>query len=286
MTTAANIRLEPLNLEQTLGCGQTFRWRQLRDGSWQGPLKDQLVTLRSDGPHLQIVSSPGTPDIGRVVSELLRAEDDIRAIQSSLSRRDHILAKGMKGLSGLRIVKMDEWECLLSFTLATYANIPRIARMIDTLALSYGSRIQGGAYSFPTLTRLRKASVGDLRRCGLGYRAGYVHEIGERLTADELERMKELSYAELRKELIALPGIGEKVADCVSLFGFGRLEAFPIDVWMERALKRLYKVQGTYKRLSAFAHEKFGPYAGYAQEYMYYNERMRARGAACLFSKE
>ncbi len=90
----------------------------------------------------------------------------------------------------------------------------------------------------------------------------------------------------MRAELKRLPGVGDKVADCVALFGFGKLEAFPIDVWMERALSRLYGQKGTYRRLAGFAHERFGEFAGYAQEYLYYNERAHSRNGSCLFSKE
>jgi N-glycosylase/DNA lyase len=286
MTTTITIRLAPLSLTQTFGCGQTFRWRPLADGSWRGPLRDQLVTLTSVGPHLKIESFPGDAGIDRLVSEHLRAGDDVNSIQKKLSVRDPVLARGIRDLRGLRIVKMDEWECLLSFTLATYANIPRISRMIDTLARNYGKRISESTYSFPTLSQMRKATLADLSECGLGYRAKYVYSICQRLTEDDLRRLKGLSYDDLRAELIALPGVGNKVADCVALFGFGRLESFPIDVWIERALKRLYGVEGSYGKLSAFAHKKFGGYAGYAQEYMYYNERAHAHDGVCLFSEE
>jgi len=284
MTNAAIIRLEPLNLPQTLGCGQTFRWHPLPGGSWSGPLGDQLVTLTKVGSGLRAASVPGTPNLKHMIREHLRADDNIRAIQKELSARDPILANGIPRLRGLRIVKMDEWECLLSFALATYANIPRISRMIDALATRFGTRIQGSTYSFPTLQQMKKAKPKDLANCGLGYRAKYVHSLSHKLNADELIRLKRLRYEDLRIELIQLPGVGDKVADCVALFGFGRLESFPIDVWMERALKRLYRVEGTYRKLAAFAHDRFGEYAGYAQEYLYYNERARARNGSCLFS--
>ena len=98
--------------------------------------------------------------------------------------------------------------------------------------------------------------------------------------------MMDRPYENLRRDLVELPGVGEKVADCVSLFGFGRLESFPIDVWMERALKRLYGQKGSYSKLRHFAADRFGKYAGYAQEYIYHNERMRGRTGACMFLEE
>ena len=279
--------LDPLDLAKTLGCGQTFRWRVLPDGSWRGPLDDQLVVLsKSANSKLRIRAEPGREDAVRLVREHLRADDDIGSIQNSLRLMDPVLGNGMRGLKGLRLVKIDEWECLVSFALATYANIPRISKMIETLAMRYGDPIADGVHRFPTRSRLADASESELRGCGLGYRAAYIRAIAEDLTDDRLESMKDMEFEELRDALKELPGVGDKVADCVALFGFGRLEAFPIDVWIERALARLYHRKGTYQRLREFASRRFGPYAGYAQEYLYYNERAHAPGGACLFSEE
>lgn len=282
-----SIELEPLDLAKTLGCGQTFRWRMRPDGSWIGPLDDQIVVLaKKTASKLSVAVRPGRGDAKDLVREHLRAGDDIERIQNSLRSRDPVLERGMKALRGLRIVKLDEWECLVSFALATYANIPRISRMIETLAGRYGEPIAEGVHRFPSRAKLVRAGEQELRGCGLGYRAAYVHALAEELTEDRLESMKRMDFEELRDALKELPGVGDKVADCVALFGFGRLEAFPIDVWMERALARLYHQRGAYRRLREFASEKFGPYAGYAQEYLYYNERAHAPGGACLFSKE
>jgi len=279
------LEIDPLDLDMTLGCGQTFRWRRSEDGSWSGPLGKRLVTLKSDGDTLAISARPSGEGVAEAVARHLRADDDIDRIQRTLSK-DSVLGQGVRRLRGLRIVKMDEWECLVSFALATYANIPRISRMIDSLATEYGRRIAPGTHEFPDQARLSKASARDLRRLGLGYRADYVKGICDGLDAGGLDRMTRMDLARLREELKTLPGVGDKVADCVSLFGFGRLEAFPIDVWMERALKRLYGQEGTYRRLREFAAERFGPFAGYAQEYMYMNERGLASGQACAFSAQ
>ncbi len=283
MTTTSQIRLDPLDLAQTFGCGQTFRWHPLPDGTWQGPLGDQLVSLRKRGDRVFVRAFPGDAHLKNAVERHLRAGDDISVIQRTLAERDETLANGMRKLRGLRIVKLDEWECLISFTLATYANIPRISKMIEALARSYGRRISDGVFAFPTLEQLKRASQSDLVRLGLGYRAKYIHSICSELSPDRLERLQRMSYPDLREELKALPGVGDKVADCVALFGFGKLESFPIDVWIERALGRLYRQRGSYSRLASFAHEKFGVYAGYAQEYLYYNERVHAPDGSCMF---
>lgn len=279
------IRITPLDLEQTLGCGQTFRWRRLQDGTWRGPLGDRVFTLRRSRTGLEAEVFPGRKGAADALAEHLRAEDDVAAVQRSLSN-DPVLARGMRDVRGLRIVKMDEWECLLSFMLATYANIPRISKMIETLSARYGEPITDDVSAFPSISRLREVPEAELRRCGLGYRAAYVHAACEAIGETDIARMKRLGTEDLRQELKSLPGVGNKVADCVTLFGFGRLEAFPIDVWMERALLRLYGQKGSYERLRRFASGRFGSYAGYAQEYLYFNERRRASAGVCAFSQE
>ncbi len=276
------VRISPLDLNQTLSCGQTFRWRQ-RDDSWEGVLDHRLVRMHQRGRVLKIESTPDDRNVVTLVEEHLRVHDDIALIQRRLSR-DPTLAKGLRNVRGLRIVKMDEWECLVSFVLATYANIPRISKMVETLCSRFGEEVADGMHSFPDIGRMGQVSSKELACCGLGYRAEFVSALSSSLTDRDIHRMKQMPFEDLRRELVELPGVGDKVADCVALFGFGRLEAFPIDVWMERALARLYGVKGNYRKLRAFAAERFGEYAGYAQEYLYYNERLCAARGACMFS--
>jgi len=279
------VEVAPMDLDLTLGCGQTFRWRRNTNGLWSGVLGDQFISLKQNGPRIVGEAAPGGRCVGESVLELLRAQDDIGRIQRTL-RRDPVLALGMKRMKGLRIVKLDEWECLISYVLATYANIPRIMKMVDALAVNYGQRIARGAHAFPDRRRLSKSTTKELTKLGLGYRAGYIKELCELVDDQTLHSLSAAPYENLRRELIELPGVGEKVADCVSLFGFGRLESFPIDLWIERALARLYKKKGSYRALRAFAARRFGEYAGYAQEYLYHNERMHAREQECAFSEE
>lgn len=275
--------IAPLDLDLTLGCGQTFRWRPGERGSWTGVIDDQLVRLSAANGRLAVEVLPGRRDADELVSCYLRADDDIDRIQAVLAK-DRVLAPGLKRFRGLRIVKMDEWECLGSYILATYANIPRITKMIEAVSNSFGDRIAGGIHAFPRPDHLARVSASHLRRLGLGYRADYIREVCAYMDEEWLGRMRSASYEDLRKELVALPGVGDKVADCVSLFGFGRLESFPIDVWIERALVRLYGQKGSYSRLRRFAASRFGDCAGYAQEYIYHNER--ARSGACAFLRK
>lgn len=254
-------------------------------GHWEGPLGDQFIRVTQKASSIEVEANPGGRNARGLLMEHLRASDDVPKIQRTLAK-DDVLASGIAHLKGLRIVKIGEWECLISFVLATYANIPRISKMIETLSSRYGDEIANGINAFPSHARLSEVSKSEMAELGLGYRAGYIRSLCEVIDGKTLSRFRKLDFESLRQELMELPGVGNKVADCVSLFGFGRLEAFPIDVWMERALARLYHKKGSYAKLRSFASERFGEYAGYAQEYLYYNERLRAPGGACMFSQK
>lgn len=280
---SVKLHVPHLDLDLTLGCGQAFRWHKLDAERWKGPIDDCLVTLRRDGEWLLADSIPPRRGLGRRVATYMRVEDDIDHINARLSA-DPVMKAGAGAMKGLRIVKMDEWECLVSYVLATFANIPRISKMIDRLATEYGDVIAEGVHAFPSPSQLARASDDELRSCGLGYRAKHVAGICRSVDEKDIAEMRRMPDDDLRNALMALPGVGDKVADCVSLFGFGRLGAFPIDVWIERALSRLYGVEGPYRRLRTFATERFGENAGYAQEYLFYNERVLSGEGGCVFT--
>ena len=280
-----SVPIEPLDLDMTLGCGQTFRWRRLPDASWKGVVGHDVVRLRHSKGRLMIVADPSGQGAKERVLSYLRAADDLTAVQERLSK-DRVIARGLARVRGLRLISMPPWEAMVSYVLATNSNIGRIRGMIDAVVEAHGDPIADDMHAFPSIEQLRNASVESLRHCGLGYRAKYVHALCRSMDDDAIRRMRSAPYEDLRRELKTIPGIGDKVADCVSLFGFGRLEAFPIDVWMKRALKRLYRVTGSYESLRQFAARKFGPFAGYAQEYLYYNEWCLAPNESCAFSHE
>lgn len=277
--------IRPLDLDLTLGCGQTFRWKRAQDGSWTGILGDDVVRLDAGRRSLTVdVLRGGSETAGRV-AEYLRGCDDIDSIQAALAT-EPVLSTGMARFRGLRLVKMPPWECVVSYVLATNSNIKRITRMINSIAEGYGEEISDGVYAFPSLDSLRDATVEDLSERGLGYRAAYLNKLCQSVDESTIAHMENMAYEDLRQELKSLPGIGDKVADCVSLFGFGHLESFPVDVWVERALGRLYGATGPYSALRDFARERFGAFAGYAQEYLFLNERSISPDVACAFSQE
>ena len=278
MPTTEAIRLaesEPLDLDATLGCGQAFRWER-RSGWWDGVVGDRALRLRLAGRTLEVRGADEA-----FVRDYLALDHDLDSILSSIGR-DDAMQTAVDRSYGLRIVRQPLFECLVSYLCATNTNIPAVRHRVGALAARFGRRIDceegPGVHAFPTLGELGAASVGELRDCRLGYRAEYagraVAEI--RLSRCWEEAVRERPYGEARAMLMTLDGIGPKAADCIALYGLGHLEAFPVDVWVHRILARHYlpgldgpRSPGGYEVVRAFARERFGTHAGYAQVYLF-----------------
>lgn len=187
---------------------------------------------------------------------------------------------------GLRIIRQDPWECLLSYLCAQNTGIPNIKNMLNRMAGLYGKKIGeegSGAYAFPDAARLSLCCDTDIRCCSTGYRSAYICRTSA-VAAGDAEwagRIGALGYPAARKEIMKFPGVGPKVADCVLLFGFQFYESFPVDVWIRRIMNRLYgagnpegpMTPGEYATIAGFGRNLFGGYAGYAQEYLFAGRR-------------
>ena len=273
---------QPLDLALTLSCGQAFRWEE-RGGWWEGVVKGQIWRLRQDVDRLSFDG----PD-GREVRRYLALDEDLPAILAAVDH-DPVIHPAIGACRGLRILRQDPWEILISFICATNTNIPRIRKMIASLAVNFGERIPGTGYDrygFPTPEALPGSCGGDLAACRLGYREQSVAEAAARVAGDPgiLGRIAVLPFNEARDALLSFRGIGPKAADCILLFGFNRLEAFPVDVWIRRIMYAHYlsplpgarvPSEKEDRRIRAFGREHFGPFAGYAQEYLFCARRGR-----------
>jgi N-glycosylase/DNA lyase len=256
-----------LNLEYTLDSGQAFRWA--REGEWwSGVVRDRAIRLRQEGDRLE---ARGDADEGFLRS-YLRLDDDLEAIYRDISR-DGCIAGLIDRFRGLRLLRQDVWECSASYLLASYTNVPRIKKMIESLCRTYGKKLSSGQYAFPTPEEIAEGS-GDIAVCRLGYRADWI-KCYARSVADgefDLEKLKAMDYDEAVRYLKTIKGVGDKVADCIALFSLNHLQACPVDVRIARAMKETYGVSGSYRKVSEYARRHFGPFAGYAQEYLYIAE--------------
>ncbi|MCU0629981.1 MAG: 8-oxoguanine DNA glycosylase [Methanoregulaceae archaeon] len=261
---------QPFNLDKTLSCGQVFRWVEA-GGWWTGIVGDKVIRIRQDGDHL---TWDGTDE--PFIRHYFSLDLDLPAILSGIDR-DPIIHQAIEECRGLRIIRQPPWECLVSYIIATFTNIPSIKRRITLLCREFGNEISSGGeacFSFPTQEALARAEECQVRACSLGYRAPYLCQVAQQIEANPgwAGTIRKLPYEEARTELMQYRGVGRKVADCVLLFGFGRLEAVPVDVWIERIIRQHYLNSGekaNYEYLRRYAQDYFGPFAGYAQEYLF-----------------
>ena len=285
----------PFSLDYTLSCGQTFRWEK-RGEWWIGVVGQAVLKLRQSEGTLFLEGSSDDFD-RKLVRQYLRLDDDLCSVYSALMRDMHV-HEAVKQFPGLRLLRQQPWECLISYICATYKNIPAIKQMICNVSREFGKRIEfEGAqfYGFPQPQALARASLRDLRLCKLGYRAESVRETARLVDRGDvdLESLRDLPYVDAKRMLLSLPGVGPKVADCVLLFSLDKLEAFPIDIWMKRIMLESYSQyfehsfvdrvkpktslsRGEYQIMYAVGRRVFGEHLGYAQEYLYHYRRCQA----------
>ncbi|MDO4869869.1 MAG: DNA glycosylase [Bacillota bacterium] len=257
--------------DQIFDCGQCFRWEKSEEGYWEG-----IVGCGSKSRHARLSYEP---DCGRLIIDEDRskgsaadaAEDrafwtnyfdldrDYGKIKAQLTDGDEVMAKAIEFGSGIRILRQDSWETIVSFIISQNNNIPRIKKCIKSLAELCGGR-SGGIPDSKTLAAMQPE---DLDICRLGYRARYLVE-----TAHQVE---ELGMPEDYEGLRSICGAGPKVASCIDLFGLGNLDSFPIDVWMKRVMNQLYGIaENDAKAMGEYAAAHFAPYGGIAQQYLFY----------------
>ena len=280
---------DALDLARTLQSGQTFRWRWER-GPGGGPVAVGVVgrdvfRLSQDGRELWLIA-PDTPGGRARLTEYLGVSPAARRIPSieTALAADPVVARVLARTRGIGILAQDPWEVLVSFIVSANNNIPKICTSIDRLCRALGAPLGEGAFAFPTPDRLAAARSRMLAACLLGYRAPYVRAAA-RLIADgrvELARLARMPLETARERLLEIPGVGEKVADCTLLFGLRHTSAFPVDVWVRRAVERLY-FRGrprTARQIQEFARDRFGPLAGYAQQHLFCYARAHLRPRA------
>jgi len=286
----------PFSLDLTLQCGQAFRWKKI-DEWWYGVVRQNVVKARQNESIIEFKTYP--EELGsKFLKNYFRLDDDLLKIYSSILKDEHIKA-AVEEFEGLRLMRQEPWECLISYICATNKNISAIKDMILNLSERFGKKLRFDElefYTFPKPRDLAKAALEELKACKLGFRAERVLEVSNKVSAEEsnLEVLRELTYEVAKNELMKLPGVGPKVADCVLLFSLDKLEAFPIDVWIKRIFMKYYpdyfepsfvkKVLikksftcGEYKKISLFGRKYFGEFVGYAQEYLYHFERCMSK---------
>ncbi len=302
-----------LNLDLTLGCGQAFRWtrdpstslKAGTDGRWVGVLDDKLVRVWQENNCFYTQTSPPADDLA-LLRRYFQLDASLSEIVKTFPNDPHLRA-AVRKYFGLRLLRQDPWETLASFILSSTKRIGHIQQIVAAICKTLGTPIIAGHlpsadesvfpfipntpcgvarptmpelnFTFPSAAAVGESSSKHLRACKAGFRAEYLWETAKIISSGQLklETLHTLPYADAHQALLQLPGVGPKIADCVLLFGCGKQEAFPMDVWIERALRQLYfrgKRKVTRKRLDEFRKSYFGPFAGYAQQYLFHYVRM------------
>lgn len=254
-----------LDLEQTLDCGQSFRWEKQNDGSFSGVAFGKYVNISLDGTDMIIKNA--APEDEKIWRNYFDLELDYGKIRGDISKLHPVLEEAARYAPGIRILRQEPYEALCTFIISQNNNIKRIKGIVARLCESFGDEIDEGVYTFPTAERLAELTPDDLAPLRAGFRNRYIIDSAKKVASGEvdLELCKTADYETARAELMKITGVGVKVADCTLLFGMHRVEAFPVDVWMKRALEKLFPDMTA---------NDFGEYAGIAQQYIFHYSRM------------
>lgn len=270
-------------LNHIFECGQCFRWNKEPDQSFTGVFGNNVINVKKEEKRITF-KGICEGSIIKTVTDYFDLDTDYNKIKKDLSKIDEHMQTAIEYGSGIRILKQDLWEALISFIISANNNIPRIKGIIERLAANYGTKIiwqNKEYYTFPTPEQLKNVSIKDYRSLGAGFRDERLYDTVQKTLTKEinleyLENIKDTN--ELRTELIKINGVGPKVADCILLFSLKRFEVFPVDVWVRRVMNELYiknsdETKVNNNDLRKLARDKYGDIAGIAQQYLFYWKR-------------
>ena len=266
-------------------CGQCFRWNEDENGDYIGVIKDGVLKVKKQENDILITGVLlDNANIEDVCNRYFDLSNDYDKIKLQLSKIDDNLKNSINYGYGIRILKQDLWETIISFIISANNNIPRIKGIIERLSKTYGKTIiwnNKEYYIFPSKAELAKATIQDLRELGLGFRDKRVYETTKIIVnnATLIEKLEnETNTDVIREKLLHLPGVGPKVADCIMLFSLKKFDVFPIDVWVRRVMNDIYikeddEEKVDKKQIEKLAKEKYKELAGLAQQYLFYWRR-------------
>ncbi|MEI8313886.1 MAG: DNA glycosylase [Verrucomicrobiota bacterium] len=258
------INVSDFDLAASLMCGQAFRWSAGTDGWFTGVVGQRVCRLRQTGKLLEGDIDPHYLGLDVSLLDIVATFPD-----------DDVLQQAVRQHWGVRVLRQEPWETLASFIASSTKQIVQIRQIVENLARRFGQPLGNDAFSFPDAATIAGATLPQLRACKLGFRAEYLLAAARMVDRDELRlnKLPALEYERALEELTKIHGVGEKIANCTLLFSLGFDQAFPVDVWMQRALHRLGWRGKKITRRQVLDH--FGPYAGWAQQYLFFSERSR-----------
>lgn len=272
--------LDSFELKHIFDCGQCFRWNKQDDDSYIGVINSGVLKV-SKNKNRVVFEGILEGDINSIIYDYFDLGTNYDEIKREFSKIDDSMKKSVDFGYGIRILNQDLWEMIISFIISANNNIPRIKGIIERISEKCGEKITWNGkdyYLFPTVEKLSKLSVSDLRALGTGFRDKRIYKttqmiLNNEVSIDKLTKMK--NTFEIREELLKLDGVGEKVADCIMLFALKRYDSFPIDVWVRRVMNTLYihnedETKVTKKAIQECAYNLFEEKQGLAQQYLFY----------------
>lgn len=251
------------DLDQTFDCGQCFRFEKINN-VFEGISKNYSVKLVQNNDEITFLDTVQY-DFKNYWYNYFDLSTDYALIGEKLSLLHPILKEAYTNCSGIRILKQEPWETLCSFIISQNNNIPRIKKIISSLCCLYGEKTAGG-FLFPKVEKISSLNISQLEPIRSGFRAKYILDAAQKVASGEIDfdHIEKLEYSEAKNILMKIHGVGPKVADCVLLYGFHKLEAFPMDVWMKKIMNKFFKDKSP---------DFFGEFAGIAQQYLYHYTR-------------
>lgn len=272
------LREPNFNISHIFECGQCFRWNRCSSNSFVGIANNKILKVEQEQNEIRFINVT-KQEFEYFWKEYFDLNRDYTKIKNIL-RQDKVLDKAINFGWGIRILKQDFWECLISFIISANNRIPMIKKSVDNISKLYGERLlfEGKEYfSFPTPNQLEKATIEQLEKCGVGFRAKYIISTINMVLSGKfnIEQLYKMDTSSAREKLQELPGVGPKIADCVLLFSLERYDVFPTDVWVKRVMEYFYSEDGNLKlnQIQSMAKELFGHLAGFAQQYLFYYAR-------------
>ena len=277
------IQVKDFCIKQILECGQCFRYEQLSDKEYIITANNRIIKVKQHDDTLELYCDE--KDFLNIWSVYFDMDRDYSKIKEELSSMDSHLKEAINDKYGVRLLKQDPWEMLISFIISQNKNITHIKKLIEDISKTYGSYLttynNKDYYAFPTVNQLSCVSEEDFRELKVGFRAPYLIDAINKVARGEvaLERISKMSYDEGLNMLTQIKGVGRKVADCVLLFAYGKYEVFPTDVWVKRIIEYFYlEKESKIDEIKIFAKSYFGDLAGFAQQYLFYYARDKKLG--------
>ena len=260
------------NIAETLECGQCFRYKKTGESEYHIVAHAKSLFIRQTDCKTLFYKT-NVRDFEEIWASYFDLNRNYTAIKESLASNDLVMRDAVEYAGGIHILRQEPWECLISFIISQNNNIPRICKIMDTVAKTFGHHIEDGYYSFPTPEELSTASLDDLLNCKMGFRAKYVIDAVNKICtgAIDLNAIYNMNLDNARETLMSIKGVGRKISDCVLLFAYNKTEVFPTDVWIKRVMRHFYfnKQEASVTDIHKYARCHFGEYAGFAQQYLF-----------------